>query len=162
MPIIRGVTAETSDNPFRGLRSMALHATEHGLAPPPPSHPWVSGAVVDIPAAGGFATLVALCDDTTSIYTSVGGGTIGLGTHAPVAEATHRLLAAIGPHLGEFWTDPDDGFPGEGSARIHVLLPDSRRAVDVPEASFWGKAPHPLLPVIAAVQGVMTAARQVR
>jgi hypothetical protein len=115
--------------------------------------------VIDIPSQGGFATLVALTDNTTSLYTSVGGGTIGLGSHQPVAEATDQLLATIEPRLGEFWADEDDGFPSEGFARIHVLLPDSRRMADIPESSFWGKAPHSLMPVIAAVQAVMTASR---
>ena len=127
-----------SDENYLGLRSMALHSIENGLPSPPPSHPWVSGAVVDIPSQGGFATLVALTDNTTSLYTSVGGGTVGLGSHQPVAEATHQLLAAIEPHLGEFWADENDDFSGAGFARIHVLLPDSRRVADIPEASFWG------------------------
>ena len=147
---------------YLGLRSMALHSAENGLPSPPPSHPWVSGAVVDIPLQGGFATLVALTDNTTGLYTSVDGGTIGLGSHPPVPQAIHQLLTAIEPHLGEFWTDEDEGFPSEGFARIHVLLPDSRRAADVPEASFWGKEPHQLMPVIGAVQGVMTASRPLR
>jgi hypothetical protein len=148
-----------SDENYLGLRSIALHSAENGLPPPPPSHPWVSGAVIDIPSEGGFGTLVALTDNTTSLYTSVGGGWIGVGSYSPVAQANDQLLTVLEAHLGEFWIDDNDGFPGEGFARIHVLLPDSRRAADVPVDSFWGKAPHPLMPVIAAIQEVMTASR---
>jgi hypothetical protein len=51
------------------------------LAPPSAAHPDISGVVVDVPAQGGFATVVGLTDDTTSMYTSTGGGTIGAGKH---------------------------------------------------------------------------------
>jgi hypothetical protein len=37
-------------------------------------HLAVSGIVVDVPAKGGFATIVALADGTTSMYISTGGG----------------------------------------------------------------------------------------
>lgn len=83
--------------------------------------------IIDIPAQGGCATLVALTDNTTSLYTSTGGGTIGAGGHATVASATHALLAS---------------------------------AEDVPEDSFWGRADHPLLPVIAAAQQVISSINQ--
>src|SRR6478672_7058058 len=85
---------------FTGLRAMALQATESGALPAPPAdHPDVCGVVVDIPASGGYATLVALTDNTTSLYTSTGGGTIGAGEHAAVAAATHGLLTSVQAHL---------------------------------------------------------------
>jgi hypothetical protein len=79
------------DAVYRDLRSMALEAVERGaLAPPFADHPDVAGVIVDVPATGGSATIVALADDTTSLYTSTGGGTIGAGEHATVATATRR------------------------------------------------------------------------
>jgi len=80
-------------NPYESLRDLALHAVENGLPPPGDDHPDVSGVVVDIPSGAAFATVVALTDNTTSMYTSTGGGTIGAGEHADVAAATHQLLA---------------------------------------------------------------------
>ncbi len=159
LPITNRVSNAPADEKYLGLRLMALHSSEDGLTVWGPSCPWISGAVVDIPSAGGFATLVALTDRTTSLYTSVGGGTIGLGSDQLLAEATQRLLAVIESHLGGFWSIEDDGFPIRGLVRIHVLLPQSRRVADVPEDNFWGKAPHPLTPVIAAVQRVVAALR---
>jgi hypothetical protein len=80
------------------LRTMALDAVRAGLPEPAPDHPSVSGLVVDVPAEGGFATVVALTDGTTSMYTSTGGGIIGAGEHGQVAAATRALLTVVEAH----------------------------------------------------------------
>jgi hypothetical protein len=144
------------------LRSSALAAVDRGLAAPWPEHPNVSGAVVDIPAEGGHATVVALTDGTTSLYTSVGGGTLGAGTDAAVAEATRTLLSAVQGQLELFVSGDDGALPPSGTVRFHILTPSGPRRADVSEDSFWGQAPDPLIPVIAATQGVITRIREVK
>lgn len=120
----------------------------------------MSGLVVDIPAQGGYATVVALTDSTTSMYTSTGGGTIGAGEHATVAAATQQLLAEVQRHRGMFEAAPDTDLPSAGFVRFHVLAPSAgRRLADVPEDAFWGRTDHELMPVLAAVQEVISAVR---
>lgn len=143
--------------PYEGLRMMALSAVANGLQSPTNDHPDVSGLVVDIPAQGGFATVVALTDNTTSMYTSVGGGTIGAGGHANVASATQALLAAAQAQVRAFTKPDDPDLPPAGQVRFHLLSPAGCRFEDVPEESFWGRAPHELMPVIAATQAVISA-----
>jgi hypothetical protein len=147
---------------YGDLRSMALRAADDGVLPAPPrEHPDVSGVVVDVPSSGGFATLVALTDNATSLYTSTGGGTIGAGGHAVVAIATQALLAAAQQHLNAF-TNPDDGaLPDRGSVRFHLLSPSGCRTVDVPEDAFWGRVEYPLMPLIAAAQDVISSMQQI-
>jgi hypothetical protein len=150
-----------SRNPYEDMRAMALSAVVTGLAPPGTGHPDVSGVVVDVPAQGGFATFVALNDNTTSMYTSTGGGTIGAGEHQHVAAATQALLAAAQAHI-EAFSPPDDArLPAGGMVRFHALGPSGGRYVDVPEDSFWGRSPHALMPVIAATQDVISAIQTV-
>lgn len=139
---------------------MALESVANGLAAPPAEHPNVSGVVVDIPAQGGYATLVALTDGTTSLYTSGGGGTIGAGTDDAAAQATRHLLTVVESNLGQFQHADDDALPSPGSVRFHVLTPNGRRREDVPEDSFWGRSLHALTPVIAAAQLLVTAVRE--
>lgn len=136
---------------------MALDSVARGLASPSLGHPEVSGIVVDVPARGGFATVVALTDGTTSMYTSTGGGTIGAGAHAEVAAATQRLLVEAQRNLGQFASKDDHGLPPAGFVRLHVLTPSVGRSIDVPENAFWGREPHELMPVIASVQAVISA-----
>ena len=153
--------SQAPEDVYRGLRKLALNSVANGLAPPPADHSGVSGIVVDIPAQGGFATVVALTDGTTSMYTSTGGGTIGAGTHATVAAATHKLLSAVQSQLASFQRTDDGELPPAGSVRFHVLAPTGSHCEDVPEDSFWGRAPHQLMPVIASTQELVTAMREV-
>jgi len=120
---------------YSGLRSRAPGASNSGALPaPPPDHPTVLGVVVDIPSKGGTATIVALTDNTTSLYTSTGGGTIG----------------AEGDDLS---------VPPAGIVRFHVLTVGGPLVADVPERTPWEGGGHPLLAVIAATQQVITAIR---
>jgi hypothetical protein len=146
------------DEMYLHLREMALAAVANGLSAPR-DHSDASGLVVDVPAQVGFATVVALADNTTSMYTSTGGGTIGAGEHESVAAATQRLLAVVQGHLRMFKDREDTGFPSPGTVRFHVLSPSTGRRADVDEDAFWGREPHPLVPVIAAVQDVVSAIR---
>ena len=57
---------------------------------------------------------------------------------------------------------PDNtSLPPRGVVRFHVLTPAGRRTADVPEDAFWGRAEHPLMPMIAATQQVISAIRQI-
>jgi hypothetical protein len=153
------VAPEPPANPYDGLRDLALNAVGNGLPPPSAEHPDVSGLLVDIPAQGGFVTLVGMTDNATSMYTSVGGGTIGAGERRSVAAATQALLAAVQSNLASFAAGDDRGLPAAGFVRFHVLSPSGARHLDVPEDCYWGRAPHELMPVIAASQAVVSAIR---
>jgi hypothetical protein len=151
---------DESATPYEGLRRNAIAAVEMGLSAPGATHPDVSGLVADVPASGGFVTIVALNDGTTSMYTSTGGGTIGAGAQPQVAAASSSLLVSVQEHLTAFDRGDDGGFPPAGQVRLHVLTPAGGRYADISEDCFWGRAPHDLLPVIAGVQGVIGALRQ--
>lgn len=139
---------------------MALGAAEQ-LPAPAAAHPDVSGMVVDLAASGGFATFVALTDGTTSMYTSTGGGVIGAGGRPGVAAATQQLLTVVQEHVAAFSLDGTDELPAKGTVRLHLLRADGgRRTADLPEDAFWGRVGHPLTPVIAAVQHVITSLRE--
>ena len=146
---------------FLQLREGALEAASEGLALPPPDHPDVSGVVIDIPGEDGCATIVALTDGTVSMYTSSGGGVIGAGQHAPVAEANRRLLQTVQTYAERLEeTSGEEDLPELGRVRLHVLTPFGRRYTDLPEDAFWGRATHPLMPVISVAQELLTAIRE--
>ena len=143
-----------------GLRSMALSSVANGLATPSADHPDVSGLVIDIPARGGFVTVVALTDSTTSMYTSVGVVKIGAGAHERVATANHALLSVAEASFATFTRSDEGTLPQPTLVRFHLLTPAGSIVADVPEESFWGRARHQLMPVIAATQAVITAIRE--
>ncbi len=88
---------------------MALDAAVRGLVSSSPDSPDVSGIVVDVPGSGGFASIVALADGTTSMYTSM---------------RLHVLTPTGGRHVDV----PEDAFWGR---QDHALMPVIARVQDV-------------------------------
>jgi hypothetical protein len=144
---------------YNGLRSTVLGAAINGQIPRHDDHPDVYGLVIDMPGQGGYASVVALGDNTTSMYTSTGGGIIGAGFRPAVAASTQRLLTVTQDHLGSFTGNGDGSLPEPGTVRLHVLTGQASRVADIPADAFWGRSPHPLRPLIAAAQGVISELR---
>ena len=150
-------STDAPNDVYDDLRTMALDAATRGVVSTSPDHPDVLGLVVDIPAKGGFVTIVGLADSTASMYTSVGGGIIGAGGHASVAAATQAALAEVQQNLGRFNVRDDQALPPDGLVRLHVLTSSGGRHLDLPEGAFWGREEHELMPVIAMVQNLISA-----
>jgi hypothetical protein len=160
--MLRRRTAPNSPPPeqvYDGLRMRALEVTEATVGKAPPEHPEVLGVVIDIPSGGGTASVVALADATTSMYTSTGGGTIGAGTHEAVAAKTHALLATFQRRIEMFPPDDRVDLPSADLVQITVITPTGRRRASVPAAAFWGQEPSTVVDLIAAIQDLISAIR---
>ncbi len=131
--------------------SVGLSSTE-GL-------PRVFGVVMDTTYRRGSATVVAVADGTTSLYTSTGGGLIGGGTHDDVARANAALLSEAELQLDAFADAAYvDRLPGEDHVRITILTYAGPRFVEAPEDDL-GNGRHPAAPVFYAAHDVITALR---
>jgi hypothetical protein len=122
----------------------------------------LAAVVIDIPAQGGYATIAAFADDSTSLYTSSGGGTIGAGNYRPVAEATRQLLSIAAAHMDAFGDTDNGDWPEAGSVRFHLVTSEGHRVLDVPEDAFWGRDTDELSSLIEAAQGVIAGIRAVQ
>ena len=148
---------KSPDQIYEGLRTAALSVTAEQSGDPPPDHVSVLGAVVDIPAEGGMASVVAMADGSASMYTSTGGGVIGGGKHEAVEGAVHGLEGLI-----EIFPEDDRvDLPPTDMVQITVMTPRGRRRACVPAAAFWGAEPSTVVELIAAIQDVMTTIRGV-
>lgn len=145
------------DNPYEGLRDLALHTSDiRGMRGP------IAAVVIDIPTEDGFVTFAAFSDDTTSFYTSAGGGTLGAGTFRPVAEATRKLLHSAASHV-ELFTEADTrDWPLAGTVRFHLVSSNGNRFLDLPVSEFFGREDHGFRPLVEAAQGVVTGIRLVQ
>lgn len=144
---------------YQGLRAQVLDLdpASVGLAQGP-EHPQVWGALMDMGFPSGTATLVALADGTTSLYTSTGGGIIGGGSHQAVAAATRGFLARVADHLGELPPETGTGLPAQGRVIIRALTYQGRRAAEAAEDDL-GYNRHALSPVFHAAHDVITQLR---
>lgn len=139
---------------------MALEVTEDKVGAADTRHPDVLGVVVDIPRDGSSASLVALADGTTSLYTRPGGGIIGAGGHASVREAQSRLLTMLQGQFEMFPPDERTNLPSVDYVQITVITPAGRRRALVPATIFWGQEPSTIADLVGAIQDVISALRE--
>jgi len=104
------------------------------------------------------ATLVAVVDGTSSLYFSNGGGFIGAGTHAAVAEASGRWLETGREFLPELSVITDPPLPTEGMTQFVAVTPEGLRGVVAVEEEL-GEGQHGLSPLFYAGQDVITQIR---
>jgi hypothetical protein len=154
-----GTPPATGEQVYQGLRAqiLGLDPAEAGLGQGP-GRPAVWGALMDMGYPRGTATLVALADGTTSLYTSTGGGIIGGGFHRAVAAATGSFLADLERHLPLLKPDADPALPAAGQVIIRALTYGRRLAAQAPEDDL-GHGRHPLSPVFHAAHRVITELR---
>jgi hypothetical protein len=96
----KSVPRDRGADVYAGLREQILRldpATAGMIQRPGGAIVW--GALMEMGYPSGVATMVALADGTTSMYTSSGGGIIGGGGHRAVATATHAFLESVADHL---------------------------------------------------------------
>ncbi|HEY7200799.1 MAG TPA: hypothetical protein VIC57_11325 [Candidatus Dormibacteraeota bacterium] len=144
----------------RELRSMALGLDAAAIRVAPTADlPRLFGLITDMGYPEGSATIVALADTTTSMYTSGGGGIIGGGEHEPVAPANRRLLQVVEARLELFAPSDATDVPGAGRVRMTALTHAGRLVVEAPEDDL-GNRRHPAAPVFHAVHDGITALRE--
>jgi hypothetical protein len=75
-------------NPYAELRQQVFRLDRSGLGPDADARTGqVWGVMFEMGQLNGTVTFVALADNTTSMYTSTGGGMIGAGFHRPDRQA---------------------------------------------------------------------------
>jgi len=84
---------QKADNPYAGLRDMALQTTPGQLGIDPGADPsGVYGVVLDWPLKEGIISLVCFSSGDASMYTSTGGGMIGGGSHDAIKSAAKEFV----------------------------------------------------------------------
>jgi len=120
--------------------------------------PRVWGALMETGRAGGTASLVAVVDGTTSLYLSTGGGIIGGGEHAPVADASSAFLEVVESHLDRLAPAGEALMPEPEAVRFTALTYDGLFSGGAPEDELESGR-HPLSALFAAGHGVLTQLR---
>jgi len=143
---------------YAGLRQQVLRLTPDQLG---------DGAFADAPILAllmetgypeAVATLVAVVDGTSSLSFSNGGGFIGAGTHAAVAEASRRWLETGREFLAQLAVLTDPPLPTEGLTQFVAVSRDCLRGAVAPEEEL-GEDRHRLSPLFYAAQDVITQIR---
>ncbi|MGZ4735423.1 MAG: hypothetical protein ACXVKA_16705 [Acidimicrobiia bacterium] len=144
---------------YGDLREQALRTApgEIGLEPTP-QHPRVYGVLMEMAYPNATATLVSFCDGTTSLYTSTGGGVIGGGEHAAVAQATGRFITVADQLLDAVSATTSFPAPTVGAVAFQVLTFEGGFTTEV-DAQALGENRDRLSPLFYAGQEVLTQLR---
>ena len=153
----RGREQQPPAEVYQGLRQQALRLTPDQLGGAFGDAP-ILALLMDTGYPEAVATLVGVVDGTASLYFSNGGGFIGAGTHANVAEANRRWLEAGIASLPELSVVTDPPLPAEGMTQFVAVTPDGLRGSVAPEAEL-GEGRHRLSPFFHAGHDVITQIR---
>jgi hypothetical protein len=105
------------------MRGEALSIPPEQLAFERGRRPRVWGAIMELGlASGGVATLVVYADGTTSLYSSAGGGILGVGSQSGVRDASDAFLQAAQPLHAALEAVPGGELPLPAPGRVRFYL----------------------------------------
>ena len=136
------------------LRSQVLAS-----APSAPSPEAVWGVVMETGYDEAVASVVALADDTVSMYFSNGGGCIGLGGQEGPRTAGRALLALAPRFVNYCQPSVQFPLPAKGNTRFFILTRNGVFTAEVSEADL-GYQRHPLSPLFHKTQELITEIRK--
>jgi hypothetical protein len=143
---------------YSELRRQVLNLTPGRLGDEPAAGSELLALLMETGYPEAVATLVAVADGTTSLYFSNGGGVIGAGEHATVADASRSWLETGSSFLPQLSEASDPGPPAEGLTQfVAVTRAGLKTAVAAEEE--LGDGRHALSPLFYAAQDVITQIR---
>jgi hypothetical protein len=119
----------------------------------------VIAALMEFHSGRTWVSLAAVADGTTSLYFGSGGGIIGAGGNERVREASARFLDAAFAASSRFARTSSHPTPADATVRFYILKPDGAHASGELAERELRTAGHPLLPLYAAGQDLITEIR---
>ena len=114
-------TVDSNNNPYEGLRTMALSATQEQIGVNIPANETkIYGVIMDWDVGEGIATVVAFQSGDASVYLSSGGGVIGGYGHENVKTAAKRFVNEAQKYLAN--TKPTDITPLPGKDMVNFYF----------------------------------------
>jgi len=138
-------------------RILSLNPAELGLSPTEAA-PHVWGVVMEMNYKVGSATLAVLADGTTSLHYSTGGGLLGRGDYAPLAEASKALVAQAESFLHLASSTKEFPLPEAGQVSF-ILLTFSGVYMATAAAISLSSHKHPLSPLFICAQEILSQLR---
>jgi hypothetical protein len=153
----RGKEPSAPEAVYQDLRQQVLRLTPDQLGDEFADVP-ILALLMETGYPEAVATLVGVADGTTSLYFSNGGGFIGAGTHASVAEANrrwHEMGPSVLPQLAVIEDAP---LPDEGMTQFVAVTTEGLRGAVAHEEEL-GEGRNELSPFFHAAQDVITQIR---
>lgn len=141
-------------------RLLSLVPAEVGIEPSEET-PHVWGVVMETGYPQAAVTLVSLADGTTSLYFGTGGGILGGGEHAAVAEVSRSFAALSERYFASMTPTHSFPLPYVGRVRFYVMTFGNAFTAEVDEQEL-GENRHYLAPLFFRGQDVITQLRLIQ
>ena len=113
---------KTSDNPYLGLRQMALSTTAEALRiVASPETTTVYGVIMDLGMDQGIVTIVSFQTGDASMYTSTGGGMLGAGKNLDVSNAAKHFVDLSHQYLDKAKVSHSTELPKSGEVIFYLF-----------------------------------------
>jgi hypothetical protein len=151
---------QTPNNPYAGLRDMALNSPREKLGiPAPAKKDEVWGLLMDWGVGNGTVTAVAFADGSASVYLSGGGGFIGGQGNESIRNAAIRAVAVANESKGAGRPTSSFPRPHEGEVFFYFRTESGVLTATASEADLR-TGQGGLAPLGNAVQEVITEYRR--
>ena len=117
------------------------------------------GVIIEMGYEKGFATIACFTSGDASIYFSTGGGYIGGVGKEPIKNASLKLVNTALNFVTDFRKTEQYPAPKLGQTNFYLLTKDGLLWMEAKTSEFRPNGPHPLTPLFAAGQDVITAYR---
>lgn len=104
-------------------------------------------------------TVLAVLDGTLSLYISNGGGIIGTGGKPTVGEYVKGMVSSVHPFTTVLEKSEDKTPPPPGFIRFHIFTGQGHYVGQTTEADMRANQSHPLFPLYAGGQNLLTQIR---
>ena len=138
-------------------RILGLDPGEIGLAASADA-PHVWGVLMETGYTVGLATLVSLADGTTSLYYSTGGGMLGSGEYAPIAQASKAFVVEAEDHYQRMSPTIEFPLPEVGQVKFYILTYTGTFTADASEKKL-AAGKHALSPLFNRAHEILTQLR---
>jgi hypothetical protein len=144
---------------YTNLRNQVLKLVPQEVGIVPSGEiPSVWGVLMETGYPEAVATLVSLSDGTTSLYFGNGGGMIGGGEQAAVAEATKSFVAGSEQFVQHMMPTKSFPLPAVGRVKFYIMTFSGAFTAEADESAL-GSGKDELPPLFYSGHGVLTQLR---
>ena len=145
---------------YSGLRNMLLSTKPDSIGVKLKNSNEVWGVVMETGYPEAVATLVALTDGTVSLYSSNGGGIIGLGPHAGPRRSAQSFLTASQQFSNQMQPTKSYPLPKPAYTRFYLLTGNGVLTAEGKDDDF-GNNRHSLSPLFFKGQELISEVHEV-
>ena len=135
--------AHNKDNPYLGLRQLALDTKPEDIGVTVDNNEQIYAAVVDLPLTNGITTFVCFFDGTVSLYYQNGGGMLGIGEkYEEVKKAGISFLFSAGQTIQFIKPSQNFNLPTNNIISVYLKAKENTYKAEINMSNIQSQEKH--------------------